>query len=55
MGHAVIRKLMLIQEFHPNAGDSEPMFVFDRIYGPMVSVRERDGLGPTLTIYRVQD
>ncbi len=47
------QQLALIQEFRPYVGDQAPAFVFDEIYGPVVSVGERNRPGPTLKIYRL--
>ena len=45
--------LSLLQEFRPYTDDKTPAFVFDEIYGPAVSVWQRDRPGPTLKIYKL--
>jgi len=44
----------LVQEFRPYEGDTEPPFIFDEIYGPLISLWKRDRPGPTLKIYQIQ-
>lgn len=46
-------KLELVQEFHPYEGDTEPPFIFDEIYGPAISLWQRERPGPVIKIYRV--
>ena len=48
------QELELLQEFRPGHGDDEPPFIFDEIYGPAVSLWQRERPGPTLKIYRVE-
>jgi hypothetical protein len=45
--------LTLVEEFRPYTGDTEPPFVFDEIYGPVVSLWGRDRPGPVLKIYKL--
>ena len=45
------RELDLLEEFRPYTGNTEPPFVFDEIYGPVVSLWQRDRPGPVLKIY----
>ena len=40
-----------IKEFSPNNQGAEPPFIFDEIYGPAISLWERDRPGPTIKIY----
>lgn len=47
------RELTLVQEFKPYQGNQEPSFIFDEIYGPAVSLWQRERPGPTLKIYSV--
>ena len=47
-------ELELVQDFQPYEGDSEPMFTFEEIYGPAVSLWQRERPGPTLKIFRVE-
>ena len=44
----------LVQEFYPNESVSEPPFIFDEIYGPAISLWQRDRPGPTIKVYRIQ-
>jgi hypothetical protein len=39
----------LVQEFYPNESGSEPPFIFDEIYGPAISLWQRDRPGPIRT------
>jgi hypothetical protein len=48
------QELELVQEFRPGKGDNELPFIFDEIYGPAVSLWQRERPGPTLRIYRVR-
>jgi hypothetical protein len=48
------KELELVQEFCPCDCDTEPPFIFDEIYGPAISLWQRDRPGPTLKIYRVE-
>jgi 4-amino-4-deoxy-L-arabinose transferase-like glycosyltransferase len=43
----------LIKEFSPRADGGEPAYVFDEIFGPIVSLWQRDRPGPVLKIYRL--
>lgn len=43
--------LRLVQEFRPHRDQIEPPFVFDEIYGPIVSLWQRERPGPTIRIY----
>jgi hypothetical protein len=47
------REFGLYKTFSPTSADTPPSFVFDEIYGPFVSVWERDYPGPIIKIYRV--
>ena len=49
------QELELVQEFRPYQGDTEPPFIFDEIYGPAVSLWQRERPGPTIKIYRIGD
>lgn len=44
----------LVQTFRSHEGDSEPPYIFDEIYGPVISLWQRVRPGPTLKIYRIQ-
>jgi hypothetical protein len=48
------REFRLIQEFNPGIGGRSPRFIFDEIYGPAVSLWQRERPGPVLRIYEVQ-
>ena len=47
-------ELELVREFRSYEGDTEPPFIFDEIYGPAISLWQRERPGPTLKIYRVE-
>lgn len=47
------RELQLMYEIRPSRDGTEPPFVFDEIYGPIVGLSQRQRPGPTLKIYRV--
>jgi hypothetical protein len=47
------RELELLQEFRPYKGDAESPFVFDEIYGPVVSLWQRERPGPVIKVYKV--
>lgn len=44
----------LIKEFNPGIGGKAPRFIFDEIYGPAVSLWERERPGPILRVYKVR-
>jgi 4-amino-4-deoxy-L-arabinose transferase-like glycosyltransferase len=44
----------LVQEVRPYRDGAEPPFVFDEMYGPLVSSWQRERPGPTIKIYRMQ-
>jgi uncharacterized membrane protein len=44
----------LVAEFRPCGGNTEPIFIFDEIYGPAISLWQRERPGPTLKIYRLR-
>lgn len=44
----------LVRVFRPGGSGSQPTFVFDEIYGPAVSLWERERPGPILKVYRVK-
>lgn len=46
-------RLELLQEFSPTASAVEPPYIFDEIYGPIVSLWDRERPGPVLKVYRV--
>jgi len=46
-------RLELVQEFRPYEGDAEPPFIFDEIYGPAISLWQRERPGPTIKVYKV--
>lgn len=47
------QELELVQEFRPNDSDTEPPFIFDEIYGPAISLWQRERPGPTIKVYRI--
>jgi hypothetical protein len=48
------QELEQVQEFRPYATVSEPGFVFDEMYGPLVNLGQRERPGPTIKVYRVK-
>lgn len=44
-------QLHLVQVLRPRHDDKEPRFVFDEIYGPLISLWQRERPGPTIKIY----
>jgi hypothetical protein len=49
------REFTEVQTFHPTRDGSEPDFIFDEIYGPAISLWQRERPGPTIRIYQVSD
>ncbi|MGQ9841895.1 MAG: ArnT family glycosyltransferase [Anaerolineae bacterium] len=49
LGH----ELEELQAFSPTADGEEPDFIFDEIYGPLISLWQRERPGPTIKIYRI--
>lgn len=47
-------QLELVQEFQPSASRVELPFIFDEIYGPAISLWQRDRPGPMLKVYRIR-
>ena len=47
------QNLVLIKEFRPVDGGKDPDFIFDEIYGPAISLWQRERPGPTLRIYQI--
>jgi len=45
----------LIKEFKPSRDSGEGPFIFDEIYGPFISLWQREQPGPTLKIYYIGD
>jgi hypothetical protein len=43
----------LIKEFYPNDSGIESPFIFDEIYGPAISLWQRERPGPTIKVYQV--
>jgi hypothetical protein len=43
----------LVASFSPYANEQEPLFVFDEIYSPVVSLWQRERPGPVIKIYRL--
>ena len=48
------QELQLVKAFHPGQDDKEPSFIFDEIYGPLISLWQRERPGPTIKIYGLQ-
>lgn len=47
------RELTELQMFAPTVDGSDPAFIFDEIYGPAISLWQRERPGPTIRIYRI--
>jgi len=47
------QNLELVQSFWPGEVGEEPPFIFDEIYGPVVSLWQRERPGPVIKIYRL--
>ncbi|HEX9116375.1 MAG TPA: phospholipid carrier-dependent glycosyltransferase [Anaerolineae bacterium] len=48
------RELPILQTFRPYEGATALAFVFDEMYGPFVSLWQRERPGPTIIIYRLR-
>ena len=48
------RDLTEVQVIYPTSDGSEPNFIFDEIYGPVISLWQRERPGPTLRIYQLR-
>jgi 4-amino-4-deoxy-L-arabinose transferase-like glycosyltransferase len=48
------QELTLLREFRPYTGDTEPPFIFDEIYGPAISLWQRNRPGPSLKVYKLK-
>jgi hypothetical protein len=49
---SLAQQLVLVKEVSANSG-SEPPFIFDEIYGPAISLWQREQPGPTIKIYQI--
>ena len=47
------QKLALVKKFSADPGGAEPPFLFDEIYGPAVSLWQRERPGPSIEIYQL--
>ncbi len=47
------QQLTLVKEFSAAPDGSEPPFLFDEIYGPVISLWQRERPGPTIKIYQL--
>jgi 4-amino-4-deoxy-L-arabinose transferase-like glycosyltransferase len=47
------RNLVLINEVYPSGTAKEPPFIFDEMYGPTISLWQRDRPGPVIKIYQL--
>ncbi len=47
------QKLVLVKKFSANSDGIEPPFLFDEIYGPVISLWLRERPGPTIEIYQL--
>lgn len=50
---ALSRDLVEVQVFRATTDSSEPDFIFDEIYGPVIDLWQRERPGPTIKIYRI--
>jgi hypothetical protein len=50
---ALDEEFTLIKTFRPEGSLAEPPFIFDEIYGPVISLWARQQPGPTIKIYAV--
>ena len=46
-------RLTMVKTIYPNNEGLEPEFIFDEIYGPAISLWQRDRPGPTIKIYKL--
>lgn len=46
-------RLTIVKTIYPNDEGLEPKFIFDEIYGPAISLWQRDRPGPTIKIYKL--
>ena len=47
------QKLVLVKKFSASPDGTEPPFLFDEIYGPVISLWQRERPGPTIEIYQL--
>jgi hypothetical protein len=47
------QQLVLIKAFSADTDGSEPPFLFDEIYGPAISLWQRERPGPTIEVYQI--
>jgi hypothetical protein len=45
--------LELVKEFSADPSGDEPPFLFDEIYGPVISLWQRERPGPTIRVYQI--
>ncbi len=50
---ALSAELTSVHDFEPSDSGTEVPFIFDEVYGPAISLWQRDRPGPTIRIYRV--
>jgi hypothetical protein len=50
---ALPQQLVLIKAFSADTDGSEPPFLFDEIYGPAISLWQRERPGPTIEVYQI--
>jgi hypothetical protein len=48
-------ELELVKTISPTTDHKDPPFIFDEIYGPAISVWDRERPGPTLRVYKVSE
>jgi hypothetical protein len=47
------QRLELVKEFSADPSGDEPPFLFDEIYGPVISLWQRERPGPTIRVYQI--
>jgi hypothetical protein len=47
------QQLPLVKEFSASLEGADPPFIFDEIYGPAISLWQRERPGPTIKIYQL--
>jgi hypothetical protein len=50
---ALGQRATIVAQFRPYAGQTEPAFTYDQVYGPYWALDELERPGPTVTVYRL--
>jgi hypothetical protein len=48
------KQFHLVYQIKPGNGGSEPAFIFDEIYGPFITLWDREKPGPTIKVYEIR-